>query len=142
MMEEEEGNGEGTPPLEPRRHELLTAAVGEDNTPAAAVSTHMNFEGRREFFFQPPPAPSDGGARSSGGECTAAAAINLLTPQSTMGLSLVSATGAVPQSAVNKATEGSSRGGRNAELQSKGRHSDNDSDLIQVIVIISTILMC
>ena len=50
MMEEEEGNMEGTPPLEPRRHELLTAAVGEDNTPAAAVSTHMNFEGSRIFF--------------------------------------------------------------------------------------------
>jgi len=51
MMEEEEGNGEDTPPLEPRRHELLAAAVGEDNTPAAAVSTHMNFEGRREIYF-------------------------------------------------------------------------------------------
>ena len=44
MMEEEEGNGETTPPLEPRRHELLAAAVGEDNTPAAAVSTHVNFD--------------------------------------------------------------------------------------------------
>ena len=42
-----------------------------------------------------------------------------------MGLSLVSATGAVPQSAVNKATGGVARGGPNAELQSKGRHSDN-----------------
>ena len=62
MMEEEEGNGEATPPLEPRRHELLTADVREDNTPAAAVSAHMKFEGSREFFFQPPPAPSDGGA--------------------------------------------------------------------------------
>jgi len=81
MMEEEEGNGEGTPPLEPRRHELLAAAVGENNTPAAAVSTHVNFEGSREFFFQPSPAPSDGGARSSTGECVAAAVINLLTPK-------------------------------------------------------------
>jgi len=51
VMEEEERNGEATPPLEPQRHELLAAAVGEDNTPEAAVSTHMNFEGRREFFF-------------------------------------------------------------------------------------------
>ena len=50
MMEEEEGNG-GATPLEPRRHELLAAAVGEDNTPAAAVSTHMNFEGSRQFFL-------------------------------------------------------------------------------------------
>ena len=85
MMEEEEGNGGATPALEPRRHELLAAAVGEYNTPAAAVSTHMNFEGSREFFFEPPPPPSDGGARSSAGECAAAAAINLLTkwnPQS------------------------------------------------------------
>jgi len=42
-----------------------------------------------------------------------------------MGLSLVSAAGTVAQSAVHKATVGASRGGRNAELQSKGRHSDN-----------------
>ena len=97
MMEEEEGNGEVTPPLEARRHELLETVVGENNTPAGVVSTHMNFEGSREFFFQPPPAPSDGGARSSGGGCAAAAAINLLTPQSIMGISLVSATGATVQ---------------------------------------------
>jgi len=51
MMEEEEGNVEATPPLEPRRHELLAVVVGEDNTPAVVVSTHMNFEGSREFFF-------------------------------------------------------------------------------------------
>ena len=51
MMEEEEGNGEATPPLEPWRHELLAAAVGEDNTPAAAVSAHMNFEGMIRFFL-------------------------------------------------------------------------------------------
>ena len=42
-----------------------------------------------------------------------------------MGLSLVSAAGAVAQSAVNKAAAGAARGGRNAELQSKGRHSNN-----------------
>jgi len=59
MMEEEEGNGETTPPLEPRRHEFLAVVVGEDNMSAVVVSTHMNFEGRREFFFQPRPAPSD-----------------------------------------------------------------------------------
>jgi len=125
MMEEEEGNGEVTPPLEPRRHVFLVTVVGEVNTPAGAVSTHMNFEGSREFFFQPPPAPSDGGARSSEGECAAAVAIKLLTPQSIMGLSLVSAAGTEVQSAVNKAGVGEPRGGRNAELQSKGRHSDN-----------------
>jgi len=55
----------------------------------------------------------------------AAAAINLLTPQSIMGLPLVSVTGTTAQSAVNKAAAGASRGGRNADLQSKGRHSDN-----------------
>ena len=71
------------------------------------------------------PAPSDGGARSSAGECAAAVAIKLLTPQSIMGLLLVSAAGAAAQSAVNKATAGAAPGGRNAELQSKGRHSDN-----------------
>jgi len=59
------------------------------------------------------------------GECAAAAAINLLTPQSITGLSLVSAAGAAAQSAVNKTAAGAVRGGRNAELQSKGRHSDN-----------------
>jgi len=42
-----------------------------------------------------------------------------------MGLSLVSAAGAAAQSAVNKAAAGAARGGRNAELQSKGRHSVN-----------------
>jgi len=31
MMEEEEGNGGATPALEPQLHELLAAAVGEDN---------------------------------------------------------------------------------------------------------------
>ena len=124
-MEEEEGNGEATPPLEPRRHEFLATAVGEDNTPAATVSTHMNFEGSREIFFEPPPPPSDGGARSSARECAAAAAIDLLTPQSIMDLSLVSTGGAAAQSAVNKTATGAARGGRNAELQSTGRHSDS-----------------
>ena len=85
----------------------------------------MNFEGSREIFFEPPPPPSDGGARSSVGECPAAADINLLTPQSIMGLSLVSASGAAAQSVVNKVVAGVTRGGRNAELKSKGRHSDN-----------------
>jgi len=132
-MEEEEG----TPPLEVR-HELLAAAVGEDNTPVAAVSTHMNFEGSREFFS----APSDGGARSSARECAAAAAINLLTPQSIMGLSLVSAAGAVAQSAVNKAAAGAARGGRNRSYSQKADTVTMHSDLIQVIVIISAILMC
>jgi len=45
VQEEEEGNGAATPPLEPRRHKLLAAAVRKGNTPAAAVSIHMNFEG-------------------------------------------------------------------------------------------------
>ena len=108
MMVEEEGNGGTTLALEPRQHDLLETTVGEDNTPAAVVSTHMNFNGSREFFFEPPPPPSDGGARSSAGECAAAAAINLLTPQCIMGLSLVSAAGAAAQSAVNKASAVSS----------------------------------
>ena len=37
--------------IEVRRHELLAAAVREGDTPAAAVSIHMNFEGSRENFF-------------------------------------------------------------------------------------------
>jgi hypothetical protein len=123
-MEEEEGNGAATPPLEPRRHELLAAAVREGDTPAAAVSIHMNFEGSCENFLQPAPPPSDGGARSSAG-CAAAASFNLLTPQSIMGLTFVGAAGAAAQSVVNTAAAGAARGGRNAELQWKDKHSDN-----------------
>ena len=93
-MEEEEGNGWVTPPLEPRRHELLAAAVREGDTPAAAVSIHMNFVGSRENFLQPAPPPSDCGARSREGGCAAAASFNLLTPQSIMGLTFVGAAGA------------------------------------------------
>jgi len=84
----------------------------------------MNFEGSRENFLQPAPPPSDGGARSSAG-CAAAASFNLLTPQSIMGLTFVGAAGAAAQSAVNTAAAGAARGGRNAELQSKGKHIDN-----------------
>ena len=60
-MEEEEGSGATTPPLEPRRHELLAAGVREGHTPAAAVSIHMNFKSSRENFLQPAPPLSDGG---------------------------------------------------------------------------------
>jgi len=70
-MEEEEGNGAATPPLEPRQHELLAAAVREGNTPAAAVLIPMNFEGSCENFLQPAPPPSDSGARSSAGYASA-----------------------------------------------------------------------
>jgi len=63
VQEEQEGNGAVTLPLEPRRHELLAAAVREGETPAATVSIHMNFEGSCENFLQSAPPPSDGGAR-------------------------------------------------------------------------------
>jgi len=109
-MEEEEGNGVVTPPLEPRRHELLAATVREDDTPAAAVSIHMNFEGSCENFLQPAPPPSDGGVRSSAG-CAAAASFNLLTPQSIMGLTFVGAAGRASQSVVNTVAAGAVRGG-------------------------------
>ena len=91
-------------------------------------------EGSCENFIQPAPPPSDGGARSSAG-CAAAASFNLLTPQIIMGLTLVGAAGA-SQSVVNTAAAGAARGGQNAELQWKGKHSDNAPDLIQVIVIV------
>jgi len=42
-----------------------------------------------------------------------------------MGLTFVCAAGAAAQSAVNTAAAGVARGGRNAELQSKGKHSNN-----------------
>jgi len=107
-----------------RQHELLAAAVREGDTPAAAVSIHMNCEGGRENFLQPAPPPSDGGARSSAG-CAAAASFNLLTPQNIMGLTFVGAAGAAAQSAVNTAAAGAARRGRNVDLQSKGKHSYN-----------------
>ena len=34
--------------VQPRRHELLAAAVREGDTPAAAVSIHMNFKGSHQ----------------------------------------------------------------------------------------------
>ena len=88
------------------------------------------------FFFH----PSDGGARSSAGECAAAAAINLLTPQNIMGLSLVSTAGAVAQSAVNKAAAVSSTftcNGKRCALtwtsKKKLMHDDDiGSDLLQM----------
>ena len=123
-MQEQEGNGAATPPLEPQQHELLAAAIREGDTPAAAVSIHMNFEGSCENFLHPAPPPSDGGARSSVG-CAAAASFDLLTPQSIMSLTFVGVAGAAAQSAVNTVSAGAARGGRNAELQSKGKHSDN-----------------
>ena len=107
-MEEEEGNGATTPSLEPRRHELLVAAVREGDTPAAEVSIHMNFEGSRENF-QPAPSPSDGGARSSAG-CAAETCFNLLTLQSINGLTFVGAAGATAESVVNTAAAGAARG--------------------------------
>jgi len=42
-----------------------------------------------------------------------------------MGLTFVGAAGAAAQSVVNTAAAGAARGGRNAELQWKGKHSDN-----------------
>jgi len=42
-----------------------------------------------------------------------------------MDLKFVGAEGAVAQSAVNTASAGAARGGRNAEVQSKGKHCDN-----------------
>jgi len=83
----------------------------------------MNFEGSRENFLQPAPPRSDG-ARSSTG-CAAAASFNLFTPQSIMGLTFVGAVGEAAQSSVNTVAAGSAPGGRNAELQSKGKHSYN-----------------
>jgi len=59
-----------------------------------------------------------------------------------MGLSLVSAAGATAQSAVNKAAAGAARGGRNAELESKGRHSDNAFRLDPLSLSVSMSTWC
>jgi len=42
-----------------------------------------------------------------------------------MDLRFVGAAGAVAQSVLNTAAAGTARGGRNVELQWKGKHSDN-----------------
>ena len=47
-----------------------------------------------------------------------------------MGLTFVGAAGAAAQSAVNTAAAGAARGGRNAELQWKGKHIDNAFRLV------------
>ena len=53
-MEEEEGDGAVTPPLQPMRQELLAAAVEQGDTPMATVSIHMKVEGHRENFDRVP----------------------------------------------------------------------------------------
>ena len=54
-MEEEKADGAATPPLQPMRPELLAVADREVDTPVAAVSIHVNVEGRPENFRPAPP---------------------------------------------------------------------------------------
>ena len=127
-MEEEEGNGGAKPPMEPRREELLAAAVSEGDTPAAAVS--INIEGSRENFLQPAPpsgAPADSVIVSSAGGAAIVVSFNGLTSHSIMGLTSVGAAAAAAASALNTAAGGgAARGGRGAQLQLKGKHSGNE----------------
>ena len=113
-MEEEEGGA--TPPLEPRRQELLAAATREGDTYAAAVFIDMNIEGRRENFLQPAPpsgAPADCAIVSSAGGAAIAASFNVLTSHSIMGLtSVVAGAAAAAVSTLNTAAGGgAARGG-------------------------------
>ena len=54
-MDEEEADGAATPLLQPMRQELLAIAVRENDTPVAALSIHVNVEGRPENFRPAPP---------------------------------------------------------------------------------------
>ena len=89
----------------------------------ACGSSLHSYELRGQLWEFPSTSISDG-SRSSAG-CAAAASFNWLMPQSIMGLTFVGAVGATAQSVVNTAAAGAARGGRNAELQWKCKHSDN-----------------
>jgi len=121
-MEDKDEEVAATPPLEQRicgveRQELLAIASREDDTPAAAIAIGgqaviMNVEGQPEHFGQSLQS-ADGAAGSSAGGSAAAASPLSFSPGAILGLTSVSAAAA------------SARGGRDAELQSKGKHGGN-----------------
>jgi len=120
-MEEEEGSGAGTPPFESRRHELLVTGVREGHTPAAPVSIHMNFKGSRENFLQPAPPLSDGGLQQVciSGIFQPAHAPKYYGPY-ICGCSRSSSAISGKHTSSRSCTRR-----QNAEVQSKGKHSDN-----------------
>ena len=63
---------------------------------------------------------------SSAGGSEITASFNGLTSHSIMGLTSVGAAAAAAASALNTAAGGAARGGRGAQLQSKGKHNGNE----------------
>jgi len=93
--------------------------------PAAAIAigglaVNMNVEGQRENFYGQTLQREGGAAESSAGGSVAAAAPMSLSPGAIEGLTFVSAAGSAQFTSAALA-----RGGRDAQLQSKGKHGGN-----------------
>jgi len=129
-MEEQDEDGAPTPPMEQRiggveRQELLDIARKEDDTPAAAIAigglaVNMNVEGQPENFYGQTVQREEGAAGSSAGGSVTTAFPMSFSPRAILGLTYVSAAGAAQFTGA-----ASARGGRGAELQSKGKHGGN-----------------
>ena len=129
-MEEPDEDGAPTPPLEQpiggvERQEILAIARREDDTPAAAIAigglaVNMNVEGQPENFYGQTLQSAEGAAGSSAGGSAAAASPMSFSPGAILGLTYVSAAGAAQFTGA-----ASARGGRDAKLQSKGKHGGN-----------------
>ena len=129
-MEEQDEEGAPTPPLEQRiggveRRGLVDIVRQQDDTPAAAIAigglaVYMNVEGQPEHFYGQTLQREEGAAGSSAGGSVAAASPMSFSPGAIVGLTYVSAAGAAQFTGA-----ASARGGRGAELQSKGKHGGN-----------------
>ena len=80
----------------------------------------MNVEGQPKNFYGQTLQTEEGAARSSAGGSVAAASPMFFSPGAIVGLTFVSAAGAAQFTGA-----ASARGGRDAELQSKGKHGGN-----------------
>jgi hypothetical protein len=129
-MEEQDEEGAPTPPLEQRiggveRRGLVDIVRQQDDTPAAAIAigglaVNMNVEGQPEHFYGQTLQREEGAAGSSAGGSVAAASPMSFSPGAIVGLTYVSAAAAAQFTGA-----ASARGGRGAELQSKGKHGGN-----------------
>ena len=99
----------------------------EDDTPVVTISIHtnMNVEGQSENSHRQALQSAESAAGSSAGGGAATASPMSFSSGTNLGLTNVSAAGAAQFTAKASAGAASARGGRNRELQSKGRHGDN-----------------
>jgi len=95
----------------------------------------MNVEGQPENFHLQTLQSADSASRSSSKGGTAAASPMSFSSGTNLGLTYVFAAGAAQFTAKASAGAAPARGGRNTDLQSKGRHCGNYSNLNQAIVI-------